>query len=189
MYATDEEHIIALRYVGDYWVDCVGDIGLLTALTDPPESYDLDLIDEENDEDYAEIAGMPLRKTLRLNDAMLAAMDTSYSNYLLKVEAQSDDSIAPGANDRYNDQYDLSQSVAHTDGVFSILSSCQGGDEVDLIFNHPIQGVVHPVRNNLLSADEYRARSAPYVAAFGVELYPGDREAGLVHESVIGALS
>src|SRR5699024_10399650 len=100
----------------------------------------------------------------------------------LKVRAQYDDSLAPGANERYADRI-LAAGYHHPDsttpGRFYLLAPCQGGDEISMIYTHPLPGV-----GQRLSAEEYRARTAPYVAAFGAEVYPGDLHAGLVRHAV-----
>lgn len=128
--------------------------------------------------------------SLRISDKTLEAMLTAYDNYRLKVSAQWDDSLAPGANARYEDIWERLVGKSEyfgtfgTHGPLSGIASCQGGDEADMIFMHPAHGV-----DRKLSAEEYRVRSAPYVAAFGIELHPGDLEAGLVDPRVVEKLT
>ena len=61
---------------------------------------------------------------------------------------------------------------------FMMAASCVGGIEFSLIHYHP----KHGSRDILLSEDEYRLLSAPYVATFETELYPGDLKEGLILE-------
>lgn len=57
-------------------------------------------------------------------------------------------------------------------------ASCVGGIEFSLIHYHPIHGS----KDIPLSEDEYRFLSAPYVATFETELYPGDLKHDLILE-------
>lgn len=118
---------------------------------------------------------------------MFEAMVTADENVQRKVRAQYDNSLAPGANARYEEQCRELGPSGDFAGLFSPLASCQGGDEVALIFAHPISGVNRDEftgETDLASEDEYRRRTSPYIAAFGCEVYPGDLEARLVLDSV-----
>ncbi|MGP5292448.1 hypothetical protein ACTXL6_20600 [Brachybacterium tyrofermentans] len=180
---TDEQHTIARNYVSDYWSDHVDEIGLRRALGDPITLYDEEIGEYDDLEDYLPIAGAPLRDSLRIPEEMFEAMVTAHENVLRKVDAQHDDSLAPGANERYNAQASrcATPAVDSFSGLFDGLASCQGGDEPSLIYGHPVHGLDRP---GLVSEDEYRRRTSPYVAAFGREVYPGDLEAGLVLDEV-----
>lgn len=186
---TEKTHKLAKEYTSDYWSDIVSEVGLKAALTDLPEKHDEDLIpleedDDEFDDSYSDISGIPLRDSLRIDDTMFDAMIVANENVERKVKSQYDDSLAPGANKRYDEEWSKTAGgIAITQGPLSVIASCQGGDEADMIFMHPIHGIVEK-----LDADEYRARTAPYIAAFGVEVFPGDLDAGLVHENVVNAL-
>ncbi|MCL6423695.1 hypothetical protein Bequi_09895 [Brachybacterium sp. JHP9] len=203
---TDEQKAsLARQYISDYWSDHVLAIGLREALVTPPASYDQDVALEKELSGYEPIMGTPLRESLGgISDKMLDAMEVAYKNIQRKIfgpfdeEPDSDedtddgnfhvedDEVAP-SEDPYDEQW--AAAVRRSDiawrGIFDRLASCQGGDEVDLIYGHPIHGEAHtedgPTR---MDEDEYRRRSSPYVALFGVELYPGDAEAGLVLDSV-----
>lgn len=182
---------LARNYISDYWPDHVSAIGLRRALNDPPSSYDEEIYGSDDFDDYTLIADIPLRNSLRLPDEMFEAMATAYENIRRKVDAQYDDGIAPGANERYQDQWDA-ELYPHRfrldyQGLFFGLASCRGGDEVAMIFGHPRHGLDKANlegQPDLMNEDEYRERTSPYVAAFGREVYPGDLEAGLVLKSV-----
>lgn len=180
--ATDQQHAIAREYVSDYWSDVVSGVGLRAALTDAPEVHDEDIIDEEDDS-YAPIASIPLRDALRIDDAMFNAIIAADENIRRKVEAQYDKTLIPGVNETYDSRCSADLGIVHRSGALSLLASCQGGDEMDMIYMHPIHGV-----SEKMDAAEYRERTSPYVAAFGVEVYPGDLSAGLVHSEVVDAL-
>lgn len=177
-----KEREVAYSYVGDYWPDHVSDLGLRAALGEPVGSFDGEIEGSEDLPDYRAILGVSLKEALGIPDEMFEAMIVADENIRRKVEAQYDDSIAPGANGRYDTQWSKVEPPAavHDRMPFSDLASCQGGEEVAFLFAHPTVGAGQ-VR---MSAQEYRLRTSPYVAAFGRELYPGDAEAGLVLDDV-----
>lgn len=181
--AISDRITLARNYISDYWPDYVWDLGLQKALATPLSSFD-----DELDDYYAPIADLPLRNSLRLTGSMLEAGVAAYENIRRKIAAQYDDSLAPGANARFQDQWvaaGLRDAGIVWQGPFSGIATCQGGDEVDLIYGHPHHGLNRNTpaeSSDLVSEDEYRRRTSPYVAAFGLEVYPGDLEAGLVHD-------
>lgn len=191
----DSTHDLAKQYTTDYWSDIVSDVGLRAALSDFPEKHDelvepidIDEDDDIEEDDYTALAGIPLRDSLRISDTMFDAMILANENYTRKWRFHKD--LPEGANERYDDEWVRTVSPSEffgtggKSGPLSVLASCQGGDEADMIFMHPIHGI-----GEKLNADEYRVRTAPYIAAFGIEVFPGDREAGLVHENVVGLLT
>lgn len=189
--AINDRITLARNYISDYWPDHVSDIGLRKALSDPPSSYDEEIYGSDDFDDYTLVADIPLRNSLQLPEEMFEAMVTAYENIRRKVDAQYDDGLAPGANERYQGQWDaeLYPHRFHRDyqGAFFGIASCQGGDEVSMIFGHPHHGLNRTGVDgepDLMDEDEYRQRTSPYVAAFGREVYPGDLEAGLVLDHV-----
>lgn len=90
---------------------------------------------------------------------------------------------------RYHEAWDAEEGQLGTfsfssGSPFGCFASCQGGHELQLIYQHPTYGA-HPHR---LSPDQYRRASAPYVAAFRTELMPGNTAAGLVAAEQSGVL-
>lgn len=183
---------MAESYVSDYWSDCVSGVGLRKALADPPASYDPDCLGGDGLDDLSEIAHTPLRETLQIPDRIFDAMVAADDNVDRKVRAQYDEGLAPGANRLYDEAWSehvRNVHVTHPElersvGVFGGLASCQGGEEVSMVYAHPVHGV-----RSRMDAEAYRILSAPYVAAFGVELLDGDDEAGLVLPAVREHLS
>lgn len=135
------------------------------------------------EENLFKLDGVPLRVHLKISEAMFAAMALAYSNYFKRLKlsyVQEKD----GVNARYDAMKArcLSNEDPLESGTFTGLAFLQsGGDEIELIYSHPLHGV-----RRKLSEDEYILRSAAYVAAFGLELYPGDLRNGLVHADVKG---
>lgn len=182
---SDEQNRLAHVYSSDLHY-LASEFGLRRVLGDPISSYD-EATRSGKDDEFAVIANISLREALRLPDEMFEAMATAHENIQRKVEAQYDDSRAPGSNARYEEQWTKAELFSDFGGTFSSLASCQGGEEVALIFAHPIAGVNRDEftgEADLASEDEYRERTSPYVAAFGREVYPGDLEVGLVLDSV-----
>ncbi|UQN30511.1 hypothetical protein [Brachybacterium kimchii] len=183
MVDTKSKPELAESYISDYWSDCVSDVGLRTAMTEPPAAYDEDCLGGDGLDDYSAIAYAPLRGTLQIPDRIFEAMIVADANIDRKVRAQYDDTLAPGANERYDETWSAhvrNIHIGHPEleravGVFGVLASCQGGEEVGMIYAHPIHGV-----RDHMAPEAYRHLSAPYVAAFGVELFHGDLDAGLV---------
>lgn len=136
-----------------------------------------------SNENLFRLDSVPLKAHLKITEAMFAAMALAYSNYFkrLKLSYLQEEHSINARYDAMNARY-LSDSDALESGTFTGLASLRcGGDEIELIYSHPLHGV-----RRKLSEDEYILRSAAYVAAFGVELYPGDLWNGLVHEDVSG---
>lgn len=176
---TDEQYRLATSYIGDYWSDGVDETNFAAELGDPFVPDDDELDPDSWGDEILSLAGTPLRISLRIGDTMFEAMKVAYTNYWRKVDAQYHPGDPDGMNARYDRQW---ASVVNpgigTNGPFSALASCQGGDEVDLIYMHPTHGI-----DKRVTPEEYCIRTSAYVAAFGIELYPGDLEAGLVHNS------
>lgn len=182
---SEEQSRLAHVYISDLHY-LASEFGLRRVLGDPISSYD-EATQNSKDDEFAAIANIQLREALRLTDEMFEEMATAHENIQLKVEAQYDDSLAPGSNARYEAQQEEVGPSTIFYGAFSSLASCQGGDEVALIFAHPVIGVNRNEMTeevDLVSKREYRLRTSPYVAAFGREVYPGDTDAGLVLNSV-----
>lgn len=182
---SDEQSRLAHAYSSDLHY-FASEFGLRRVLGDPVSSYD-EAARSDKDDEFAAIANISLREALRLPEEMFEAMVAAHENIQRKVEAQYDDSLAPGSNARYDEQWTKADLFSDFYGAFSSLASCQGGEEVALIFAHPIAGVNRDELTgepDLVSAQEYRLRTSPYVAAFGREVYPGDAEAGLVLDDV-----
>lgn len=176
---SDEQSRLALLCVS-YFQHPTYTLGLRRALGEPISAWPDGVADDALD--LSPIADVPLRDALRLSEELFEAMAVADENIERKSMAQYDDRLAPGANARYDEQWlkvDPPAAV-HDRMPFSDLASCQGGEEVAFLFAHPTVGAGQ-VR---MSAQEYRLRTSPYVAAFGRELYPGDAEAGLVLDDV-----
>lgn len=138
------------------------------------------------DDNLFRLDDLPLKVHLKIPETMFAAMALAYSNYFKRLK-----SSYSNEKDNLNARYDsmntryLSSSKDLAPGTFDSLATLYcGGDEIELIYSHPLHGV----RRKLPEA-EYILRSAAYVAVFGIELYPGDLANGLVHDDVISSLS
>lgn len=80
------------------------------------------------------------------------------------------------ANTLWDQSEDAYDRLMEPKNPLMMTASCVGGIEFSLIHYHP----VHGSKDISLSEDEYRLLSAPYVATFEAELYPGDLKNDLV---------
>ncbi|MFC4225452.1 ATP-binding protein [Lysinibacter cavernae] len=167
---------LAAEYFTEYLVHVFEEHNFWALLDDPLRRDENNLLEGWGELGIEMLYGMPLRSHLQIDDITFNSMVVAWENNWKKIRSISEDKN--GWNRRYEhaaSQMRMALDHSGTREIFSALSSCQDCGEVDLLYMHPKAG---PCKR--INADEYRIRSAPYVAAFRTELRPGDLEAGLV---------